>query len=119
MWIGFHCIIKAEGTRARGHSALNQDSAVTKKTHEAAGFFLGFPVALVVITGSSAEPKWVKTRKTRGFLGYWDSAEYSFSLLYCVSRTAHVLSLDSFLGEFTCKKMRGFPLLRSVHGRNR
>ena len=45
--------------------------AVTKKTHGAAGFSLGFPSALLVITGSSAEPKWVKTRKTRGFLGYW------------------------------------------------
>jgi len=42
----------------------------TKKTHEAAGFFLGLPVALLVIIGSSAEPKWVKIRKTRGFLGY-------------------------------------------------
>jgi hypothetical protein len=45
--------------------------AVTKKTHEAAGFSLGIPSALLVITGSSAGPKWVKTRKTRGFLGYW------------------------------------------------
>jgi hypothetical protein len=43
---------------------------VTKKTHEAAWFSLGFPSAFLVITGSSAEPKWAKTRKTRGFLGY-------------------------------------------------
>jgi len=45
-------------------------NSVTKKTHEAAGFSLGFPLALSVITGSSAESKWAKTRKTRGFLGY-------------------------------------------------
>jgi len=43
---------------------------VTKKIHEAAWFSLGFPSAFLVITGSSAEPKWAKTRKTRGFLGY-------------------------------------------------
>ena len=47
---------------------------VTKKTHEAAGFSLSLPLALLVITGSSAEPKWVKTRKTRGFLGYCPEA---------------------------------------------
>jgi len=44
---------------------------VTMKTHEAAGFCFGFSSALLVITGSSAEPKWVKPRKTWGFLGYW------------------------------------------------
>jgi hypothetical protein len=44
---------------------------VTNKTHEAAGFSSGFPSAQLEITGSSAEPKCVKTRKTRGFLGYW------------------------------------------------
>jgi hypothetical protein len=41
-----------------------------QENHEAAGFSLGFPSALLVITGSSAEPKWEKNRKTRGFLGY-------------------------------------------------
>jgi hypothetical protein len=45
--------------------------AVTKKTHEAAGFSTGLPSAFLVITGPSAEPKWAKARKTRAFLGYW------------------------------------------------
>ena len=34
-------------------------------------FSLGFLSALLVTTWSSAEPKWVKPWKTRGFLGYW------------------------------------------------
>jgi hypothetical protein len=39
-------------------------AAATKKSKR----LLGFPSAQLVIVGSFAEPKWVKSRKTRGFL---------------------------------------------------
>jgi len=67
-----HRFEREAGKRAQYGGFVSHETgleAVTKKTYEAAGFSLGFPSALMVITGSSAAPKWVKTRKTRGFLG--------------------------------------------------
>ena len=79
--VTFPCAFKTNSLRAQSknmerrrnmpsHQITIALSPVTKKTHEAAGFSLCFPSALLVITGSSAEPKWVKNRKTRCFLGY-------------------------------------------------